>query len=177
MDLLSIIVTAGVASVVTLIANLIIQGSQYRKDFYRKIMDKRIEAYKELDNLICHMSVSSNNSQGEKYLSCLYNKQNYLNLIDLFSVPFSYSMWFTVKISQEFTKLNVILIESMGMNIENVSDDEMHARGIRNYSRIAEQRYTVSKLIYEDVSKIYKVKKFLKEKRTKRIEPILANFK
>lgn len=170
MDWLNIIITAGVASIITLAANLIIQGSQYKKDFYRKIVDKRIEAYTELEKLINKMSTNTTAKNGKECLSCLHDKQNYENLINEFASTFACNLWFNIKTTREIMRLHTILNQSIGMLFENMSDEEIQSKGINNYSNIVEQRFKVAKFIYDDLSEIYKVKKFLKEKQNQEID-------
>ncbi len=165
----AIISSSVISSIIALAFNWFIQKKNYKRDYYKKIIDKRIEAYELLNKAISQMSIQTH--LGDKITSgiCL-NIETYNFFMVSLGEAMLKSIWLKPKTSAKCTELNIFLqneVENkVNSNLSKKEIDEQYLSfGIEYLEKIRKFREEIMILINSDFKNLYKVNSFFtKEK-------------
>jgi len=165
----AIISSSVITAIITLTFNWIMQNLNYKRDYYKKIIDKRIEAYELLDKVISQTAIQTH--LGNKITSGICaNIKTYDFFMTSLGVAILKSIWLKPKTTAKLTKFNVFLRNNIENKVNsNLSEDEIDKQyqslGIEHFEQIRKFREEIMNLVNNDFKNLYTVKSFLiKEK-------------
>lgn len=109
------------AVISTIISNLFLwwhKKNDYKRDYYKKIIDKRLNAYEKLKVFIGELEIvreilsdkfGEKPGQGTLIHDCFFEKENLNTAIEECIIVLKESQWFSKMITQELLKINNIL--------------------------------------------------------------------
>ena len=129
-DIAKIALTSGIsAALVTSGANYFLKKQDYKRDYYKKIIEKRLKAYEELETFmggfclkheVYNPVVDKNEVKSFEVLRCFTEddglKKANANILEVLK----YSLWFSDGISENLFKINAVVCE-VGIAIDNPS--------------------------------------------------------
>lgn len=129
-DFLKIALTSSLFSaVVTTGANYYFKKQDYKRDYYKKIIDKRLKAYEELESFMgsfCLKQEVSNPLRDEKdaksfeVLRCFTEDNGLIKANDDILKVLKYSLWFSNEICENLGKINSMVCE-VGISLTDTS--------------------------------------------------------
>jgi hypothetical protein len=168
-----VLIAAGLAAAASLASSTITalvtwksKDKEYKNDYYKKVIDKRIKAIESAEHLLSlFSSISLITENGEFYHSFFDNYEKYEkweNKIDDVSI---FSIWYsepTLQALMNLTKsVSTILEEIKNVDVKN---NNIHDIYISNYALIDNQKKSAETAIGNDMHKLYDVDTFFKLK-------------
>lgn len=158
--LASTVVSGTISAIISFFVSVKLKNLDYKNEYYKKILDKRLEAYKYLEIQIAVMKTTiMDDKDGKAYHMMFSDGENKLiefqkNLM----LAMSYSLWIndsTVRIIEELNQLIYIIGEdSRRLNLINVAKD--------NYNEVATLRKKLEFAVKEDLYNLHDINKFNK---------------
>ena len=163
----SSVIAAGLTSLV----NWYLQKDNYKNDYYKKILDKRLDAYNTVEQIIGQLKVIVRLESGHLCpVICSMGKTNFDQFI-VGIVAGSYkSFWLSDEISGKLTEINVYLLQEIDNKInENLNpkeqDKQIMQLGVQHRDKIQTFRNELAEMLYKDFSGLHNIKKFIKSSR------------
>ena len=160
----SALVTSILSSVATwLIGNHALNKS-FKNDYYKLVINKRMEAYQHIDNQLKAMKIATLDDDARAFHSMFYGDQKtiYANQHDLFLARAN-GIWLSNDMENALSELNQLLFEINQDITDNIDNNVALAK--KYYTQVADTREKVEKQLRKDMLVLYNVKRFLKEKR------------
>jgi|GEM_PF-1162227 len=156
-------------AILTSVANWYINRNNYRNDYYKKLLDKRLKAYEEVEALISKIKPLVHLDDGSVcniFLSC--GKEGFDDFLLQIGMANISSFWLSDKTSGTITELNVYLLN----NILDESDEQninahLEQLGIKHREEIKRTRKPLEEILKEDLNQLHDIKGFLKRKRVR----------
>jgi hypothetical protein len=140
----------------------IIEKRKYSQEYWKIAIDKRLETYEKIDKVLSYFQTSHNVNNKPCHLA-------FLNLETFDSVQSSLGEiswkrnWISSKLYKNLIALNRLLHE-FDIPIENVKSTDISNFGVENYSKIADLRDEIIKIMAKDYLEMPKVESFFKSK-------------
>lgn len=170
------IVTATVSAIITNVCLWWHKKADYKRDYYKKIIDKRMNAYQKLSNTISYIGLKSVCKFGDesRLMHICSGDIGKLKKANESIVSLKEEMfWLSKEVSSELTKLNTIIadfIDQFNEDWENEISwdigDIMDAR-TELYDTMESTLLNIKKYIEVDIAKLDDVEEFFKEQRLK----------
>ncbi len=160
----SALVTSILSSVATwLIGNHALNKS-FKNDYYKLVINKRMEAYQHIDNQLKVMKIAVLDNDAKAYHSMFYGDQKIVcaNQHEL-SLARANGIWLSNDMESTLSELNQLLFEISYDITDDIESNVVVAK--KYYTQIADTREKVEKQLRKDMLVLYDVKRFLKEKR------------
>ena len=132
--------------------------SQYINDYYKTVIQRRLTAYEQLEQLITMLKTAVQDENDGRAYHILFADGDRTEAYKLLFVISSQSMWLSDDIASETIALNRLLYSSP----KNQDDPFSHFKD--NYKTIAEMRTRLEKMHSRDFQNLHDVKKFLRSK-------------
>jgi hypothetical protein len=167
-DLVKIALTSGAsASLITFLANYYLKKQDYKRDYYKKITDKRISAYEELENIISEFRYTKkyeNCSKESKYYhSCIDTLNKRQDIINQIRSCLKRKIWLSRSMGVKLSMLYLILMDC------NEKDESAYQNKlVDKYERITRITFGMRKILIEDLLKLYDIEHFLKQPKHKK---------
>lgn len=183
------LITAGVSAIVTNFFLWWHKKTDYKRDYYKKIIDKRMNAYDHLQNYIMGLSVTtrildyetSEISEDNKSIYDCFSGEAGIKkaLKDNIEIA-GYAPWFSYEIIDGLYKINRILSKartillyptSENLKIYNFDETELDKNllsveiGLKVYYEMYENITMIKAAILRDITKLDNVEEFLKDKK------------
>lgn len=138
------------------------KDKEYKNDYYRKVIDKRIKAIEALEACTYLFTAHNYESNENKHWHVYFEESIESNIYSESVTNMSkYSVWYsvqTVKRLDAFTTyITMLLAQCKGKEVEDTIDI-----GISNYSKIEYYRLSLEASIRSDMASLHKVGKFFK---------------
>lgn len=160
-QIIALILTSSVLSAfITVCFQWIFKFLDYRLDYKKKVIDKRINAYENINSITWQLGFIT--QDGEKAWSAIFSSKNYFDnfVVELILLRKN-QIWLSERLVDKLLELNVFLTNIQNLN-NPFTDEEYIALGIQNFLRIREFRVQIENIYRHDFSELYKVNKFLK---------------
>lgn len=156
--------TSIVSSIATWLIGNSAQKKSFKNDYFKLVINKRMEAYQYIDNQLKTMKLSVLDDDGKPYHSMFYGNLNtiYSNQRDIILARTN-GIWLSTAMENELSGLNQLLFE-INNNLTDVIDNNVVVAK-KYYSQVVESREKVENQLRKDMLVLYDVKGFLKEKR------------
>ncbi len=165
-EIIGLVLTSSVVSaVLTSFIDWKIQNRNYRNEYYKKLLDKRLEAYENVEDLISRLITVVIIGKGR---TCNLFFTFGIEGLDQFiiSLPFvmKKSFWVNSEITGKITELNVLLVE-IDNQIDRQGDvkRQLEDFGAINREKIREIRESIQTLLYKDFENLHDIEKFVKK--------------
>jgi len=179
MQIIPIVLTSSfLSSVLTSAINWLIQKNNYKNEYYKKILDRRLDAYENVETLIASMKVLIHSESGQLCNDfCSFGKSKFDGYMNSIVLVITKSLWLNPEISNLLSEYNVFLLQNIEYKIDkNINcDDELERLGILNRDKIQDFRHKIENLLYKDLKNLHKIKAFFAQKRD--LSKILINLK
>ncbi len=112
---------------------------EYKSDYYKKIVDKRLSAYEKLEQLLGNLAVTKEIlnelapqrvGTGHIIFYCFDNKSNLEKALDNVNSVLNNRIWYTPYIQQNLTELNLVFVKAL-TTLEYPSEDNLSMYNLR----------------------------------------------
>lgn len=181
--ILTIISSSVLASILTSLFNLRLQNLNYKKDYYKKLLDKRLDAYETLNNLTKELStfVQFNDYVIHGFMCTEQFNTDFISKLDR---TISKSFWLDNKTSEKLTELNVFLLNNVSNNIDEFLSTEKKKEkyqelGHIHFEEIRAYNNSLKLSIQKELKNLYKINDFFSQsnKKEKSFPVFKSNFK
>lgn len=165
--IVSIISVTGVifSALVAYITSLKVQRNNYRDEYYKTIIAKRIEAYEYINTQLMVMRLMVFDDDDRKYYHVFFDNgaNKLLEYQNNLHHAAARSIWFSAEMIDAIGKLSSIFYE---INNKITDDRDQNIEIGKNYNeRLRSAQLNVSKVLVADMASLHKVKKFIKCKK------------
>ena len=176
-QLITLVLSSSVfAAILTSLTNYFLQQENYKRDYYKKILDKRLDAYNNVENIIGQLKIIVRLDNGKACPIICSNGRDYFGefLIALATGGYK-SFWLSDKVGGKLTEINVYLMQEIDNEIdENGNEDkQLEQLGVQHRDKIQGYRNELSELLYKDFSELHDVNKFIKSNRLPGTYPLM----
>lgn len=166
--IISIIITSSVlAAIMTSLFNIIIQNLNYKKDYYKKIIDKRIEALEYIIDLTNQLKIMTHLENGQICNNIfMQGEESYNYFMIRLALSTNYSFWLDDSLNEALLELNIFLKENIESKINEESDltNQFMLLGTKNLDCIRDFRNKIESQLLVEFSMLQKIKPFIKKK-------------
>lgn len=156
---ITIILSSAIVSVIISgLTTYFIEKRKYSQEYWKITIDKRLEAYEEIEKLLIFFQTTHLVNDNPCHLAFL-NIDKFDDLQEQLGIISWKRSWISSKLYKKIIKLNRVLIEFDSLETNDISNF-----GVKNYSKIADIRDVIIKIIAEDYLNMPKVKSFFKSK-------------
>lgn len=162
---------------ITFLVNWFIKLFDYKNDYYKKIIDKRINAYEKLEQFIGELDIERDNNYNGKTYYCY----NFLSELDMCLSAAKRSAdicglnsWFSVKLENQVNSFNEKLVDvanEMNNKAREAKIDkkidlqrEIYQIACKYHNEIKELIFNLKAEIIKDRLKLHEVEDYLKDK-------------
>lgn len=153
--LLGALLGAAIAGYFTLRA----KRNEFVNDYYRTVVERRIEAYEALEKLIVAFKTSVAEKDSKTYHLPFASKSQNDDSLLLVGEVMSQGLWLSEEAFDLVQELNYIQFQMPN------SKDELIAFGKEHYIKIAEMRERLERILAADMLDLHRVKEFLSQKK------------
>lgn len=151
-------------AVVTGAFNLLTKRNDYVNDYYKLVINRRVEAYQVLESLIVNLKLSVLDNDNRPYHFVLGGEGGHMKLYELLVPVLSQSLWISDEAFDKTQELNYLIFK-LGADSEKAI-----AFGKDNYTIIANIRSNLENILANDMMNIHDVARFLHKKGSKKSE-------
>jgi len=166
--ILTIISSSLVSTILAVITNWIIHRSSYKNDYYKKILDKRISAYENINHIISKMLIHTK-LDNSVIPTVFFSYEYYTEFALLLGTNLDHSFWISNEMANKLTEINVYLINNVENKIDNTKntndlDTEYQNIGIIQFEQFRIFRKELQKIMNNDFKRLHKLNSFFKSK-------------
>lgn len=164
--LTSTVVATIVTSIFTLVLNVYLKKIDYKNEYYKKVIQKRIEAYEFLENQIVRLKQSTlDDRDGKAYhIIFAHGEEYYISSMTPTIQTSAYSLWIHVDTFEVFNKLKSIFFDiSFSLNNSNNRNEDLIIMGKKYYREIALIRDELEQCVRNDYLNLHKIEEFGKK--------------
>lgn len=170
--LTSSVIAAILSVIVSAFVSLKLKHLDYRNEYYKKILEKRLEAYKYVETQIAVLKGAVLDKDGRPYHQMFsYGEDDFHKFQGNLIVAMAYSMWINEETTNEMENLNEIFFK-ISNKTNNSSPDEMVEFGKQNYNAISTARKKLEHNVRQDLLNLHDLKRFMKKKTSNKMREI-----
>lgn len=132
---------------------------EYRNDYYKSVLKRRIEAYEKLESLINALKLTVLDNDQRPYHRVFYAQECWGELYKLFIDATSHPLWLTDEVFDKTRELNIMFLHASSQQRDLIEF------GKNNYEPIAELRSEIERIVAMDMLALHDIESFLKRKR------------
>jgi hypothetical protein len=162
--LIAVISSSVIAAGLTSLVNILIHRSNYRNDYYKAVLTKRMDAYEVVNKIVSQMSNIITLGNWAIPQIC-ESKKHY----DDFCLALSLRnpLWLSDEMCDKLTEINVFLMNEIDNKIDRtISEVEQNQKfqnfGYLYFKEIRSYRTELTDLMNRDFRRLHKIKSFLK---------------
>tara|TARA_R110002050_G_scaffold167946_1_gene299005 strand:- start:532 stop:1038 length:507 start_codon:yes stop_codon:yes gene_type:complete len=157
-----ILSSAVVSAIISGLTTYLIEKRKYSQEYWKITIHKRIETYEEIEKVLVYFQTSHFVKDQPCHLAFL-NLDTFNNLQTGLGAVSWKRNWISSKLYAKIVELNRLLYE-LDPSDKNGKTDNISNFGVSNYSKIADIRDNMIKLIAKDYLSMPKVESFFKSK-------------
>jgi len=166
-EIFTLVFTSSVlAAALTSAFNWYLQKENYKRDYYKRILEKRLEAYATVEHLVGQLKGVVQLENGEPCpIVCAMGK-DFFNRFLVSIVPSSFqSFWISDEVAEKLTELNIFLLREINNKIDENGDYESQLvrLGVHNRDALVEFREEFTSMLYHDFLNLHDIKKFVEK--------------
>jgi hypothetical protein len=142
----------------------------YKHSYYEKILQKRIEAYEFIEQMIFVFSWTTVTSDQKPYYPSIATQEQILEREKTMLQIAAYSIWISPEMNQLLEKLNIMLYK-----LENIKDAELIRIIVKKYNDFGEIKTRMKNQLNKDMLNLYDIESFLKNKKTEKLTQRLVD--
>ena len=149
------------AALISLAGNHVLAQLQFKRDYFKEIIGKRLNAYQQVDELIGILRMTTYDDSGRIAHALFLNKAIYERATFIAAAAVGLSLYLSESIRDTLSKVNFILLKLP----QNASESDAFDIGVAERDALSELRQKLEHLVAADLLELYKVRRFLKAKR------------
>lgn len=163
---ITILTSSLISSALTSFVNWYIQRNNYKNDYYKKLLDKRIEAYEMIIFYIDQMKPIVDHKDGKlchRFLSS--GEEFYNSFATSVALGTGKAFWLSANATHLVTTFNLFLHENINNELRNPEniDQQLVQLGIKNKQKISELRVNLEHQVQADFKDLHNIVKFTKD--------------
>ena len=158
----SVAIGSIVAAIISGLLNMLIQDRDYKRDYYKLIISKRITAYQYIETQLNVMKVAVATEGGGYYMMFGNTSNDFFQFQTNLAFALANSLWLSPETINALEKLNEAFFEINDKITDNIVDNIKI--GQEYYHQLAKLRIEIENCLKNDMLSLYKVHKFLKLK-------------
>jgi hypothetical protein len=167
--ILAIISSSVISAILTSYFNWRIHNSNYKKDYYKKLLDRRLDAYESLNLITNLMSDIVYTEQGMVH-GILCGELGFDNFKSNLSKMMNKNFWLDDVTGHKLTELNIFLFNEVSGYIDDSWPKEtIHKKyielGIKHYEKIEDFKSTLKYFLNNELKNLHKLDDFFKDNR------------
>nr|WP_294927754.1 hypothetical protein [uncultured Flavobacterium sp.] len=164
----AIISSSVLSAALTSLVNWILHNSNYKKDYYKKILEKRFNAFEKVQDLAGKLSFQTQ-LDNSVIPTIFFNNEYYDQFIILLASTIDSSFWLDISTSSKLTELNVFLLNNITNNINydwdvNQMNQKYNELGANHLENIRLFRQDLQTLVNKELKNLHKVERFFNNK-------------
>ncbi|MBA4241753.1 MAG: hypothetical protein C0448_13585 [Sphingobacteriaceae bacterium] len=158
---LGAIISSIATILISSLINYYFKKFDYKYEYLKKVIDKRLEAYGFLETQIALLkSVVFDDCDRETYhIIFAYGDANLLKNQQPLSTAMAHSMWINHKTTDIMEELNMVFYKTM-LETHDKNEDEVIAVGKKYYNQIAKLRIKLENAVRQDLMQLHNFKYF-----------------
>lgn len=157
--LTSTLIATIVSVIISSIVSIKLKQLDYKNEYYKKILDKRLNVYHHIENQIAVLKSSVLDDDGKAFhLIFSSGKEEFGEFQQNLFLAMSYSLWINDNTIDNLEKLNDLFFKISRQSVEN--DDELIAIGKEHYNAIADLRKRLEANVKSDLIDLHNFKRF-----------------
>jgi len=167
-ELFKIILTSSLiatilSAIVSALVSIKLKQLDYKNEYYKKILDKRLDAYQFLENQIAVLkNTVLDDKDGRAYhIIFSYGEDDFHKFQHNLFLAMSYSTWINNNTTEHMEKLNELFFH-ISLKVEANAD--LVTLGKNHYKEIASHRKKLEGCVRNDLMNLHDLKNFTKEK-------------
>jgi hypothetical protein len=172
-ELVALLISSSVlAALISIAGNQFLAQLQFKRDYYKEIIAKRLNAYQQIDELIGILRMTTYDDKGRIAHALFVNKHFYDRATMLSATAIALSLYLSEQICDSVSKINFSLLKLPG----NATESQAFEIGVTQRKQISELRRKLEHQVGWDLLELHRVKRFLKAKRQhiSKSKPFLA---
>lgn len=162
--IIAILSSSVISASLTSYINWRIHNSNYKKDYYRKILDKRLEAYESINKLINRLSDIVYVDRNVVH-ALLCSSESFDFITSQFHLAMENRYWFAEGTANKLTEFGAFLFNEISGHIDDTLPEETRNEkyielGIKHFDKISEFKQTLKFSVNSDLKNLYKIDAF-----------------
>jgi hypothetical protein len=156
--LTTIISSSVIATILSSLISLRLKKLDFKNEYFKIVIKKRLEAYEELEYIIAALKTSALDANDQKaYHVCFFSPDNFNNFSARLALVNAHNLWLNAEANEKLSQLNLIFNQ---LKFEfNISiESELILSGKKYYSKIAELRTQIENVTRRDILTLYDFK-------------------
>ncbi len=176
-ELFKVILTSSlIASILSVIVSAIVsiklKNLDYKNEYYKKILEKRLEAYKFLETQIAVLKSTVLDEDAKAYhLIFAYGEAKFHEFQQNLFAAMACSMWINDNTVDRMEKLNELFFK-ISRKVEGNDAKRVVRIGKDHYHEISDLRKSLEDSVRKDLLNLHNLKKFMKSASSKRLRKI-----
>lgn len=169
-EIITIIISSSVlAAILTGLVNLRIQNLNYKREYYKKLIERRIDAQEQILNLTNELRIQVKLDEGVLCNRlCATGEQHFESVSILVAASVNISFWLSNELSNILLEFNIFLLNEINHEIKGTNqierDKSLQQLGIENHEKIRDFRSKIEQQLMKDFANLTEVKSFVKSK-------------
>lgn len=162
--ILAILSSSVLSAILTSYFNWRIHNSNYKKDYYKKILDKRLDAYESMNVLINRLSDIVYTDKGVIH-GMISSRESFNFLFSILHSTMEKSYWLSDKTGHKLTEFGIFLFNNITSYIdEDLSEKQLNEEymnlALTNFEQIQEFNQSLKRMVNSDLQNLYNVDEF-----------------
>ncbi|MFT3884614.1 MAG: hypothetical protein QM724_04035 [Flavobacteriales bacterium] len=146
----------------------LISKANYKREYYKKLIDRRLDAYEHVEGIINSLSTLVHTDEGGLCpFVCAGGEARWTSfLFDVLKTG-SKSVWLGHEISGLMTELNTFMLNDIANHLAETGDNTEHLErlGIMHREAFRQRRTKLQEVLYRDLKDLSNIKAFVERKR------------
>lgn len=155
-----IIIGSIIGSAITYYFNYILQKRNYKNEYYKQVIARRLDAYYLLETMLQLLipKQPTNENKNVIFHKLFTSREKFDEFYNTYGKVAMVSSWFNNNLYYEFISFNTYLNEIQ--NEIKKSNDMIELIGYNHFGKLCEHHYRLQKLYFEDMRSLYKIENF-----------------
>lgn len=170
-EIITLIVSSSVLSaILTGLVNMRIQNLNYKREYYKELIERRIEAQEQILKLINELRIQIKLDEGKLCNGiCTAGEQRFESFSIQIALSVNISFWLSKELSDILLDFNIFLLNEITHEIKGNSQSEKDRSlidlGLQYHEELRKYREKIEKQLMIDFANLSNIKSFVKSKR------------
>ena len=166
MNNFTLVLTSSVlAASLTSFVNWWLQRNNFRDDYYKKVIDKRMTTYDQISKAMGRLQIVDVSASNNKYHAIFNQEKDYSDFVVQLAFASLEGIWISSQCSLKITQLNEFMHRTFNATWESEwIHQEIVELAESNYDDICKHRESIRDQILKDLISLHHVEQFLKLK-------------
>ena len=163
----SAVISAVVSVILSAVTTYWLKGLEFRNEYYKEIIKKRIEAYIPIEQVIASLKGAALDTEDNKpyHLIFGYGEEGFYNFFSYVKIGIQNSLWIEEKTIEYLEKINAISFKAMLLSSEDPTNIDLIQFGKKYYNELALLRKDLEVSARKDLLTLHDFTKIKKKKK------------